>query len=98
MSDDVSRDPGLGPDVRKPPPDSESLAASPEERSTQFVAVTGPERQNTSATTMLVTAYALFWLLLMVFIWMTWRRQQRLSNRLQQLESQIAKLNTGERP
>jgi CcmD family protein len=45
---------------------------------------------------MLVTAYSLFWLLLLVFVWMTWRRQQKLTSRLRQLESQLAKLNAGD--
>jgi CcmD family protein len=45
---------------------------------------------------MLVTAYVVFWLLLLGFVWLTWRRQQRLANRLGQLESQIAKLHTVE--
>jgi heme/copper-type cytochrome/quinol oxidase subunit 2 len=93
---DISQDPGLGPDVRKPAVDVRSVAAVPEERSTQFVAVSGAAQENTSATTMLVTAYALFWIVLMGFIWMTWRHQQRIGARLRQLEVQLAKLNSGE--
>ncbi len=93
---DVSQDPGLGPDVRKAAVDVRSVPAAPEERSTQYVAVSGPAPENTSATTMLVTAYSVFWILLMGFIWLTWQRQQRLAARLEQLESQLAKLNSGE--
>ncbi len=46
---------------------------------------------------MLVTAYALFWAILLVFVWMTWRRQQRLADRLRQLESRVASLDTGDK-
>jgi len=90
---DVSQDPGLGPDVRNPGIEARAVEASPESRVTQFVAVSGPNQESTSATTMLVTAYSLFWLLLFGFVWMTWRRQQQLTSRLQQLESQLTKLN-----
>jgi hypothetical protein len=93
---DVSQDPGLGPDVRRPTVDARAVTGSPESRGTQFVAVSGPGQENTSATTMLVTAYSLFWLLLLGFVWMTWRRQQQLTSRLQHLESQLAKLHAGD--
>ncbi len=89
---DVSQDPGLGPNLSKPGVDPHVVPASPESRAAQFVPVSGPELENTSASTMLVTAYVLFWLLLLVFVWLTWRRQQRLSLRLGQLESEITKL------
>lgn len=93
---DISQDPGLGPDIRKPGVDPHSVPASPESRSAQFVPVSGPEQETTSATTMLVTAYVLFWLLLLAFVWITWRRQERLSHRLGQVESQINKLTPGD--
>ena len=93
---DVSQDPGLGPDVRSPAIDARAVTGSPESRGTQFVAVSGPDQESTSATTMLVTAYSLFWLLLLGFVWMTWRRQQQLTSRIRQLESQLTKLNAGD--
>lgn len=93
---DVSQDSGLGPDVRSPAVDGRSVTGSPESRASQFVAVSGPDQDSTSATTMLVTAYSLFWLLLLGFVWMTWRRQQQLTSRLQHVESQLTKLNGGE--
>jgi preprotein translocase subunit YajC len=43
----------------------------------------------------LVTAYSIFWLLMLGFVWMTWRRQQNLTNRLQNIESRIASLQQG---
>ena len=65
-------------------------------RSSEFVAVSGAQAETTSATTMLVTAYSLFWLLLLAFVWMTWRRQQSLSDRLRQIESRVATQNDGD--
>ena len=92
---DVSQDPGLGPGLQQAPTSPRALQASPQGRSSEFVAVTGAQGETTSATTMLVTAYALFWLLLLAFVWMTWRRQQSLSDRLRQIESRVANLNDG---
>ncbi len=93
---DVSQDPGLGPGLRQSPINSRALAADPQTRSSEFVAVSGPQTEATSATTMLVTAYAIFWLLLLFFVWMTWTRQQRLADRLRQIETRIADLNNGD--
>ncbi len=92
----VSQDPGLGPGLQQAPIGPRTLQASPQGRSSEFVAVTGAQAETTSASTMLVTAYALFWLLLLVFVWMTWRRQQSLSDRLRQIESRVATLNDGD--
>ena len=92
----ISQEPGVAPNMKRPMNDAPASSASPEGRSAEFVAVTGPEADNTSATTMLVTAYSLFWLILLGFAWMTWHRQQRLTERLQIVESQAAKLNSGD--
>ncbi len=91
---DISSDPGLGPDVRRPTVEPNSVSASPETRSAQFVPVSGPDQESTNATTMLVAAYVLFWLLLLAFVWLTWRRQQQIARRLRQVESQVARLGT----
>ncbi|HET9956655.1 MAG TPA: CcmD family protein [Polyangiaceae bacterium] len=56
----------------------------PGDRSTEFAPVTGgPEL--TSAGTLLVVAYLAMWAVLMVMIWLGWRRQQRIDQRLQEL-------------
>lgn len=94
---DVSQGPGLGPSTQSSPINSRTLPSAPEGRSSEFVAVSGAESETTSATVMLVTAYALFWAILLVFVWMTWRRQQRLADRLRQLESRVASLDTGDK-
>jgi hypothetical protein len=93
---DISQDPGIVPGLRHNPIDSHALPASPQNRASEFVAVSGVEAENTSATTMLVAAYSLFWLLLLGFVWMTWRRQQSLAARLRSIESRIASLQSGD--
>ncbi len=93
---DVSQDPGLAPGVQQASVSGRTLTATPEGRASEFVAVSGSESESTSAMTMLVTAYSLFWALLMGFIWLTWRRQQSLATRLQGLEARIASLRIGE--
>jgi hypothetical protein len=93
---DASQDPGLGPGMQRPSADSHALPAAPADRSSEFVAVSGAEEETTSATTMLVSAYIIFWLLLLGFVWMTWRRQQRLAERLRIIEARLASSNTGD--
>jgi CcmD family protein len=92
---DIMQDPGLVPGTRRSPIISRTLTSAPQDRSSEFVAVSGAQAETTSASVMLVTAYALFWALLLGFVWMTWRRQQHLANRLHQLESREASPNNG---
>jgi hypothetical protein len=58
---------------------------TPEDRSTQFVAVEGGG-DTTSAEALLVSAYVIMWALLLTFIWLTWRRQQKMEDRVTDLE------------
>ena len=92
---DMSQVQILGASTQKVPLGNKSLSVTPEERSAEFVAVSGPESETTSAVVMLVSAYALFWVILLAFVWLTWRRQQQLVERLQVIESQLAKQNSG---
>jgi hypothetical protein len=91
-----SQDPGLGPGLQRSSADTHTLTPAPENRSSEFVAVSGADEETTSATTMLVSAYVLFWLLLLGFVWTTWRRQQRLADRLKIIEARLASPNTGD--
>ena len=93
---EVSQDPGLGPGLQRSPINSNTLTTDPQSRASEFVAVSGAPAETTSATTMLVTAYALFWLLLLAFVWMTWRRQRSLAERLLQIESRVASQSNGD--
>jgi hypothetical protein len=58
---------------------------TPEDRSTQFVAVEGGG-DTTSAEALLVSAYLIMWALLLTFVWLTWRRQQKMEDRVTDLE------------
>ncbi|HMJ13847.1 MAG TPA: hypothetical protein VK524_20660 [Polyangiaceae bacterium] len=58
---------------------------TPEDRSTQFIAVQGGG-DTTSSEALLVSAYLVMWALLLVFVWFTWRRQQKMDDRVTDLE------------
>ncbi len=58
---------------------------APEGRATEFVAVQGGG-DTTSASTLLVTAYVVMWALLIGFLVLGWRRQQRIEARLGELD------------
>jgi hypothetical protein len=90
--EDLSKDPGLSPELlnsdtlrdvsQKAPPDARDKNV--------FVAVTGSEtQQETSATGLVVAAYGLFWLILFVLVWVTYRGQERLSRRVEAVEKSL---------
>lgn len=54
----------------------------------EFVPTTGGE-ETTSASAMLVTAYVVFWMIVLAFIAMAWRKQRQLSQRLDQIEKSL---------
>ena len=54
----------------------------------EFVPVQGGG-ETTSAEGLLVTAYAIMWLLALVFVLLTWKKQNRLDRRLGALESAL---------
>lgn len=62
-------------------------------RSTTFQAVQG-EPEHYSGETLLVTAYALIWVILLVWIALVWRKQSALDARLTGLEREIDKAAT----
>ncbi len=61
--------------------------ATPADRATEFTAVDGGEHYNGS--TLMVVAYAAIWVLLMAWIYMLWRKQTVLGERLDGLERSI---------
>ncbi len=63
-------------------------AKSPDDRATQFVPVEGAP-ETTSAGKLLVAAYALMWLLLVLFVLSGWRRQTALASRIARLEKAL---------
>ena len=50
-----------------------------------------PGGETTSGATLLIEAYALMWLVVFVFIWMSWRRQKSIDQRIDDLRAAIAK-------
>lgn len=62
---------------------------SADDRRDAFMPVEGAT-ETTSAAQMLVIAYALLWLLVLLFVYMTWRRQNALDRRLSWLEKALA--------
>lgn len=63
---------------------------TPESRSTEFVPDVGGG-QSASAGSLLVWAYLLMWVLLLGFVLGTWRRQQRINERVERLEQALKK-------
>ncbi|HEX3595555.1 MAG TPA: CcmD family protein [Polyangiaceae bacterium] len=63
---------------------------SPEDRSTEFVAVQGGN-EGTSAEGLLVAAYLLMWAALLAFVFLTWRKQGTLERRLAKLDDELRK-------
>ncbi len=66
----------------------DSTVRTPESRSTEFVPVEGGS-EGTSAGTLLVTAYFVMWAVLLGFLFMTWRRQGRIEQRMAELDAEL---------
>ena len=63
-------------------------ATTPDDRSTEFTAV-DPNAEHYSGSTLMVEAYAAIWIILMGWIFMLWRKQAGLAERLDDLERTI---------
>ena len=59
-------------------------ATAPDDRATDFVAVDGAEHY--SGSKLMVSAYIAIWVILMGWLFMMWRKQSSLSDRLEGLE------------
>lgn len=70
------------------PTPAEGTALTPESRSTEFVAVSGGT-ESTSAEVVLVTAYALMWIAVLFFVFLTWKKQNLLAARLGELHEKL---------
>jgi hypothetical protein len=66
-------------------------AASPDDRATDFQAVTGDTGEHFNGYTLMVEAYAAIWLILMVWLVFLWRKQAELGARVTGLEAAIAR-------
>lgn len=63
--------------------------SNPSDRSTEFVAVQGGG-DTTSASTLLVSAYVGMWVILLGFVFLSYRRQTRVEARIGELEKALA--------
>lgn len=73
-----------------------SSESQPSQRSTEFVPFAG-NQETSSAEGLLVTAYVLMWAVVFAFLFVSWRRQQRIDARLDELNKALAKTGPGER-
>ena len=71
--------------------------AQPSQRSTEFVPFSGNPQETSSAGGLLATAYVLMWAAVFAFLFASWRRQQRIDARLDELNRALAKTGPGER-
>jgi CcmD family protein len=65
--------------------------ATPSERATSFQPVQGNAGEQYRGTTLLVTAYAVLWVVLFAWIAIVWRKQSALAARLGDLERVLDK-------
>lgn len=71
------------------PSTAASAPSTPEERATSFQPVEGGNDLQ-SGERLLVEAYSAIWLLLFGFLWLSWRRQRRIDQRIEALERALA--------
>lgn len=62
-----------------------------EDRSTAFRPVEGGNDMQ-SGEALLVEAYAAIWALVLIFVWLSWRRQKHVDTRITDLEAALAKV------
>ena len=72
------------------PKTQETSTTNPSDRSTAFTAVEGGG-ETTSAEALLVSAYSVMWVILLGFIFMSWRRQGALVRRIDEVEKALSK-------
>lgn len=68
---------------------------TPDNRSQEFVPVTGGPSETSSAEGLLIAAYVMMWAILMGFLLLTFRRQASVQRRLDELERSLSKRTPG---
>ena len=77
-------------DSPAPAPTEPATEESPaEERAAQFVGVTGPDAESVPGGTLLVSAYAVVWVLLFLFLLRMRRLQGQTAEELERLSAEI---------
>jgi CcmD family protein len=69
---------------------ADAAQQAPDDRSTTFQAVQG-EPEHYSGETLLMSAYAVLWTILLLWVAFVWRKQSALDARLGDLEHEIGK-------
>lgn len=64
---------------------------TPNDRATTFQAVEGNQTEQYSGATLLVSAYAILWVVVFVWVALVWRKQSALDARLGELERVLDK-------
>jgi len=80
-----------------PTPTPAPATSTPDDRATSFQAVEGGT-ETRSGETLLVEAYVVLWVILMGWLFLTWRRQSALSAQLDDLEKTIDKKAAAAKP
>jgi hypothetical protein len=80
---------GEGTSAATPRGDHDQGNTTPGERATSFQAVQG-EAEHYNGAALLVSAYSALWVILLVWVGLTWRKQSTLDARLGELERVIA--------
>ena len=70
---------------------------TPSDRATTFQAVQGNGTEQYSGGVLLVTAYAVLWVIVLSWVVLVWRKQNVLDARLDGLEREIDKADAGSR-
>jgi hypothetical protein len=68
---------------------------SPNDRATTFQPMQGPQAEHYSGEVLLVSAYAILWVILISWIGLVWRKQSALGARLADLERELDKAAAG---
>jgi hypothetical protein len=74
-----------------PGPHAGAASDVPDDRATTFQPVAGAQPEHYSGEVLLVSAYAILWVILIAWIALVWRKQSSLGDRLADLEREIDK-------
>jgi CcmD family protein len=68
-----------------------STSTLPGDRATTFQAVQGPGEEHYSGEVLLVSAYAIVWVIVLFWVALVWRKQSAMNSRLDDLERVLDK-------
>ena len=77
------------------PPEAASVETAAEERAAQFVGVTGPEAESVPGGALLISAYAVVWVLLFLFLFRMRGLQRQTAEELERLAAEVRTIEGG---